>query len=67
MKDKWRNKDIVFYSFIILWVIIILSTDDRFQGSPYWFIGSALILLILRLSILRNWWDREVKWRKNGK
>lgn len=56
-----KNKDIVFYSFIVVWMLIILITGDRFRGSPYWFVGTAAFLLVLRLTVLRNWWDNKIK------
>ncbi len=61
MNDKWRNKDIVFYSYIVIWSIIILLTGDKFKDAPYYFIFTGILLVVLRATVLKRWWDKEVK------
>lgn len=39
--------------------MIVLSTNMPITGS-YLFIGGLLILVVLRYTILREWWDRPI-------
>lgn len=65
MNDKWRYKDIIFYGFIIIWILILVTTKKQFQGSPYWFLCSAGLLLILRYTLFRKWWNKPLKKDEN--
>ena len=58
MKDKWRNKDVLFYSYIVAWMIIL--SLDLVENETALFVGGLVILLILRLTVLKNWWDKPL-------